>query len=220
MKSQKENKIMRLAFDIDDTIYDTCNIDKKLRERIEKEIEGREFKDNFERGISICTITRKYRQEMETWNNPDWVIPEAVKALEDYIEKNPDTELYIVTARYVNNKKWFDTLLSKTKLKVPHNRIFMYDYDLTKAQICMLNNIDILIDDATENFMEHRELVKSNLAYKTNFIWYKNPSRLAKRDYMGYNNYRTSKAMKVHIMKDWTEFEGIMGEIEQWRLGE
>lgn len=205
---------MRLAIDIDDTIYDTYNIKKRVNEKVSKLVQDKKFENKREEIIERIHLTKEIENDTNTYFNPEWRIEGAIAVLEKFIRENKDIELYIVTARYLEDKEWYSKLLKGTILDVPYNRIYQrYDAE-NKAVICKEVGIDIIVDDGTHNLIDHRKLLKRDKSYKTEFIWYKNPFLMQSGEYK-YYNFRSSKEYRTTIMKDWNEFEEIIKVLKE-----
>lgn len=172
---------MKIAVDIDNTLYDTdaCSL-SILKNRSREE-------------------AKLLADDTSTWFNPEFLIPEAVDALKG------NHTLYVCTARQTNLSR-YDQLFKDTGLRF--ERIIQAGDYSNKAQACLRNDIDILVDDNLENLRMHSLLFTIDPMYKTHFVLYLGHTSFD----IDYVLGRTGKTNNVSIMTNWNEFNSIINE--------
>lgn len=181
--------MFKLAVDIDNTIYDTRRCEKDVCN-----LAWSKFPND-----PLARI--KYEDELSaddnTWFNPDYLIPEAIRALK-FI--GDEVELYICTARYVTDMGYYTKLLGGTGLTFK-GIIQGGDYP-GKAQACLKNDIDILVDDDIHNVSQHKALMRRDPSYNTHFVYY-----------VGHSIGYCGDSDKVTVMDEWDNFPTILANI-------
>ena len=76
----------------------------------------------------------------------------------------------------------------------------------TKAQACLWNDIDVLVDDDISNVINHIAMVKSNPSYRTHFIQY---DKYAANDF--------NAVTRVATMGRWDDLPTILSDLNLLR---
>lgn len=181
---------MRIAIDIDKTVYDTEWCIADVHRLIAKEIPATSPKQRYNR-------LKELDDASEVWFNPKYLIPKAIKVLKERQELGD--ELFICTNRH-NDEELYLKLFEHTGLKF--TRIIQYGYYTTKADACLDESIDIIIDDEMDNIRDHRCMLLREDLYTTHFIAYIGHSTSYYADIVSMSN--------VSIMCDWSELSDII----------
>lgn len=181
--------MIKLAVDIDNTIYDTRRCEKDVCN-----LAWSKFPDD-----PLARI--KYEDELSadgnTWFNPDYLIPEAIRALKSL---GDEVRLYICTARHMNDMSYYTKLLGGTGLTF---KGIMQGGDYPgKAQACLKNGIDVLVDDDIHNVSRHKALMRRDSSYNTHFVYY-----------VGHSVAYCEDSAKVTVMHKWDDFCAILANI-------
>lgn len=201
---------MRIAVDVDNTIYDTDKCSLIAYQQMAKKL-GMKVpstrKEAHKWGYKQNKHMLGLRSNPEIWFNSEYLINEAIMALKEYVNQYTNIELYIMTARSVN-LKYYDKLLKGTGLKIK-GIIQQCDFS-TKVDGCIKYDIDVLVDDNLRNLAEHKEYVKGKgEGYKTKFIHYIGHSEDAQTECIKDDN----SSYNVYTMRNWNEFFNIMERI-------
>lgn len=194
--------MLRLAVDIDNTVYDTDRCESDIYDLVRAKY-PRNDKESF---LASLKYEDEIRNKTETWFNPDYLIPEAIRVLQSLSDK---AELYICTARYVSDLGHYTRLFKNTSLNFA-GIIQGYDYP-NKASACLQNNIDVLVDDDLTNLLHHYQLCSVNESYRTHFIYYTGHTTQATE--LTPDEYRERYANRVTVMSSWDNFEDILNNL-------
>lgn len=199
--------MLRIAVDIDNTIYDTDRCTKDVYDEANRALSDMDMDAAYLHSL-YARINEKLDAN-ETWFNPKYLIPEAIAALQ---ELGTAAELYICTARWVD-LKYYDILFKDTALHFA-DIIQRNKYYGDKACACMRTGIDVLIDDDTDNLLSHYALRRNSAEmYKTHFVLY--TGHTTGDTELSADYYREEHKDTVSVMSDWCNFEQIIE-----RLGE
>ena len=145
---------MRIGIDIDDTITNTQD---KIDE-IAKNIENMEIYDRskhwfYERyNCSLEVYDKFLRKHIENFMNNVSIKKDA----NYYINKLHDegNEIYIITFRSMCYSKNVPDITKEylNRYNIKYDKLIFNSKD--KANICLENNIDIMVDDSTENILD------------------------------------------------------------------
>lgn len=200
---------MKIAFDIDDTIYDTDRVSKILLDVAREEAKGKVFEDRATELGYIFALYNRLRENSDVWFMPCCVMQENVAELEKFRDTHEDIHLCILTAR-IQELYLYHKMLSETNINISDDEIYQGEQGKTKAMLCVENDIDVLIDDSMSNLKEHISYARENENYNTLYILYKNP----KLEKLGFYTElsKMSNMSNVKIMQDWSELEGILSQ--------
>lgn len=181
---------MRIAVDMDNTLYDTnaCSLD--LLKHLPKD------------PIVDTSGAKAKSTEVSTWFNPKYLISEAISALQG------QHSLYICTARQTSLEK-YTRLFEGTGLKF--EKVFQARDYSNKAKACLHNNIDILVDDSLDNLRMHYMYTKTEPLYKTHFVLYLGNTGFD-IDYVLDWLDKVASYNSVSVMTNWSEFNSILKE--------
>lgn len=201
--------MLRIAVDIDNTIYDTDRCTKDVYDEANRALSDMDMDAAYSHSL-YARINEKLDAN-ETWFNPKYLIPEAIAALQ---ELGTAAELYICTARWVN-LKYYDTLFKDTALHFAD--IIQRDkYYGDKACACMRTGIDVLIDDDTDNLLSHYALRRNSIeVYKTHFVLY--TGHTTGDTELSADYYREEHKDTVSVMSDWCNFGQIVEQLRKER---
>lgn len=194
--------MLRLAIDIDNTVYDTDRCESDIYDLVRAKY-PRNDKESF---LASLKYEDEIRDKTETWFNPDYLIPEAIRVLQSLSSK---AELYICTARHVSDIGHYTRLFENTGLNF-EGIIQGYDYP-NKASACLQNNIHVLVDDDSTNLMYHYHLCDVNECYKTHFVYY--TGHTTQDTEITPNKYHERYADRVTVMSSWDNFESILNNL-------
>lgn len=201
--------MLRIAVDIDNTIYDTDRCTKDVYDEANRALSDMDMDAAYLHSL-YARINEKLDAN-ETWFNPKYLIPEAIAALQ---ELGTAAELYICTARWVD-LKYYDTLFKDTALHFAD--IIQRDkYYGDKACACMRTGIDVLIDDDTDNLLSHYALRRNSAElYKTHFVLY--TGHTTGDTELSADYYREEHKDTVSVMSDWRNFGQIVEQLRKER---
>lgn len=203
---------MKIAIDVDNTIYDTDRCSLELYQAAAKELKlviPKTREEVRKLGYKTDKRIQLLRCEPELWFNSKYLITSALEALKAYIQEKEDVELYILTARS-KDLKFYEYML-KDDIKLFKGIIQKCDYAY-KTDGCIAYDIDILVDDAQKNLVNHILYTEGKVkGYKTKFIHYIGHSEEAQQKYI---EGREKEQINVYTMKHWNEFKEIMQRLE------
>lgn len=201
--------MLRIAVDIDNTLYDTERCTQDVYDEANKALSDMNTDAVYIH--SLYNRVNKKLDAVETWFDPKYLIPDAIAALQ---ELGTAAELYICTARWTDLKH-YDTLFAGTNLQFVD--ILQRDkHHGNKAIVCMQRNIDVLIDDDTSNLMHHYNLLKGNKGkYRTHFVLYTGCTTDATE--LSSAHCIKEHADTVSVMSDWRNFGQIVEQLRKER---
>ena len=142
---------MRIGIDLDDTLCNTSKIINKyiLEYAKEENIDINEVMKT-RRNDFFIKYTVEIFEKVEIKDNASEVLNEL---------KNKGHELYAITARSTNlTSEYIDVVKPTTNWLNRHNikidKLIIGSYHKEKAEACLANKIDIMIDDDIENINE------------------------------------------------------------------
>ena len=194
--------MLRLAIDIDNTVYDTDRCESDIYNLVRAKYPTRD-KESF---LASLKYEDEIRDKTETWFNPDYLIPEAIRVLQSLSSK---AELYICTARYVSDLGHYTRLFENTGLNFA-GIMQSYDY-FNKAEACLQNNIDVIVDDDATNLMYHYYLKARDESYRTHFVYY--TGHTTQDTELTRNKYHERYADRVTVMSSWGNFKSILNNL-------
>lgn len=153
---------MRIGIDVDNTITDTLVIMKQYCKKYNDEVVKRNLPMN-EKGFAAGNLYDWTDEEMQDFF--DNILPEVFlkvepkKNAQEIIQKlkQENNEIYIITARRKAKNSYELTLKTLQKYNIPYDELIVGNVD--KKQVCIDNNIDILLDDEPQNINSVSEII-------------------------------------------------------------
>lgn len=192
---------MKIAVDVDRTIYDTDRCTADIAKRA-----WEMYPSPADAKLRLKAIV-KGEGDIHNWFDPAYLIPEAVDTLR---ELSKDNTVVICTFRQVP-PRFYSELLDGTGIKI--SEIWQSGDYLTKVGYCNNNGCDILIDDDVHNLRDHYNSCRVMPDYKLNFILY---TGFAVSDSsLKESSFKENLSNSVYPMHSWSELSRIMSAIEQ-----
>lgn len=192
---------MKIAVDVDRTIYDTDRCTADIAKRA-----WEMYPDPKDAKLRLKAIV-KGEGNIHNWFDPAYLIPEAVDALR---ELSKDNTIAICTLRRVPTR-FYSELLDKTGIKI--SEIWQPGGYFTKVGFCNDNGYNILIDDDVNNLRDHYNSCRVLPGYKLNFILY---TGFSVADFsLKEDSFKENLSDSVYPMHSWSELSGILSVIEQ-----
>lgn len=197
---------MLIAVDVDSTLYDTdrCTADI-LAEAIAKYAGNKGEMDDAARA-AVDEYMEQAEGSVPRWFQPKYLIPEAIATLKRYQEEHTDIVYVILTKRDALHK-CYEYLFKDTGLTFA--AIYQARDYRSKAEACREEGIDILVDDAAENYFDHVGAQERWSDYDTRFILY--------TKHTTYNSASGQRALEQarYKMTDWAQFPELLETIKK-----
>lgn len=153
---------MRIGIDIDNTITDTLPVLKQYCKKYNDEVVKRNLTMN-KKGFAAGNLYDWTDEERQKFF--DNILPEVFlkvepkKNAQEIIQKlkQENNEIYIITARRKAKNSYELTLKTLQKYNIPYDGLIVGNVD--KKQVCIDNNIDILLDDEPQNISSVSEII-------------------------------------------------------------